>query len=104
MRSAAERPLRWDVWARRGVAVDAGVPLSGRGHSLLRTAGAAPVSSRDPPCDPRSRGLAPPEGTVGKGSSRTWECIIWLGWLICRVVGEAIVLHPRRPVSLKIGP
>ena len=26
------------------------------------------------------------------------------GRLICRVVGDAIVLHPRRPVSLKIGP
>ena len=30
--------------------------------------------------------------------------ILWHGRPICRVVGDAIVLYPRRPVSPKIGP
>ena len=35
---------------------------------------------------------------------RAWECIIWHGQLICRVIGEAIEPLPMRRVSLKIGP
>ena len=31
------------------------------------------------------------------------DCITWHGRSICRVVGGAIVLHPRRPVIMKIG-
>ena len=77
--------------------------------SPLRTVGTALVSFRDAPHDtqgvaPRRRGLVPSESKGGKDPSRTWECIIWHGQPICRVVGDAIVLHPRRPVSLKIGP
>ena len=49
-------------------------------------------------------GVALPEGTGGKGPLRAWQCIIRHGRPICRVVGDVIVLHPRRPVSLKISP
>ena len=74
-----------------------------------RTAGVALVSSRDAMRDLRGvathrRGLVPPKGTGGNSLLRIWECVIWHGRPICRVVGDAIVLHPRRPVSLKIGP
>ena len=42
---------------------------------------------------------------AGKALLRAWGVhLTWHGPLICRVVGEAIVLHPRHPVSLKIGP
>ena len=78
-----------------------------RAPSPSRTAGAAPVSSKDAPCNPRGPtllGLAPPEGTGGKGPLRTLECIIWHGRTICRAVRDTVVLHPRRPVSFKISP
>ena len=105
-----EWPPRWDVWARRGVARDPGVPSLGRRHEgarFVEDCGCGPGELQGCPAQPAGRGPTPQGASGargGKGPSRTWECIIWHGRLICRVVGDAIVLHPRRLVSLKIGP
>ena len=50
-------------------------------------------------------GHCPRAQGVGKGPPRALRMhLIWHGRLVCRVVGESVILHPRRPVSLKIGP
>ena len=80
-----------------------------RGPSPSRIVGAATASTEgathgEQGVAHRCRGLTQPVGTSGRGPLWAWVCIIWHGRLICSVVGSAIVRHPRRPVSLKIGP
>ena len=101
-----------DVQARRGVAVDLGVPSSRGGYRGARSVlgcRSGPLSPGDAPHNPpgvapRSQGLLPPGGTGGRGPLGPWEYIIWHGRPMCRVVGDAIVLLPKHAVSLKIGP
>ena len=63
-----------------------------------------PPPLHQPTCSPVRPGATAARGDGGRGPPRAWECIIWHGRPICRVVGEAIEPLPRRPVSLKISP
>ena len=91
--------------------VDPRVPLSEREHAATRyveDSGCGLDELGDTPHHPPSgapccRGLILPAEIGGKGPLRTSECTTWHGRPICRVVGDAFVLLPKWPVSLKIA-